>query len=148
MKSPSYNKFVFPLIYIFHIHNIAVFRLCFNKKQGILPPKNRAKIAQKTGKTWQFTPLKTGKQGISREIWPSEARKRAKRVLREKRVERVKYSWGSGGRCKPPSGVQGRSPGNFLIFHPKISHLDTIWAVFNSFICLSHTKSPCRLNFD
>ena len=28
-------------------------------------------------------------------------------------------SWGSGGRCKPPSGVQGRSPGNFFDFTPQ-----------------------------
>ena len=35
------------------------------------------------------------------------------------RAKRVYYSWGSGGRRKPPSGVQGLSPGKFLYFTPE-----------------------------
>ena len=54
--------------------------------------------------------------------WGGKPRRAAPRIEgaqhpSRSRVAASPSSWGSGGRCKPPSGVQGRSPWKLSLFH-------------------------------
>ena len=51
---------------------------------------------------------------VSRDTW-SASRKTSRGVRREVLRGFTKSSWGSGGRCEPPSGVRGGAPEDFEI---------------------------------
>jgi hypothetical protein len=88
--------------------------LKFSLKNFRSPPSQQRKISVNSGKSRKiFTPPQSFTKIFAPLEFFAKTSNFSLKLQKSHRFTKI-HSWGFGGRCKPPNGVQGQSPGKFF----------------------------------